>query len=227
MGLERDGSAIQREGTRRNVKEREGKRWGMKGKMIGSLIYLESDLRQKQGRTTNNHVQSQMNPLLDGGLLRPRRSPSLLVKKTHVQHGTQDVVIDLGPVMVKDLRRANTPAPNLVIRRAVVKGILIPTSMGLGVSLKLDLPLQHLVHDLDHIRLFPLLSSKKNTYMEIGGIGTLSVEGSVIGMIVFLDDRSNPVVQGVRRQGMSTGGNREQSHSCKIAVIGGEHDKKQ
>ena len=119
------------------------------------------------------------------------------------------------------------PSAPSVIRRAVVKGILIPTSMGLGISPKLDLPLQHLVHDLDHIRLFPPPSSKKNTYTEIGGVWTLPIEGSAIGAVVFLGDRSNPVVQGVRRQGMSTGGNREQSHSRKIAVIGGEHDKKQ
>ena len=63
--------------------------------------------------------------------------------------------------------------------------------------------------------------------MEIGGVWTLPVEGSAIGAIVFLGDHSNPVVQGVRRQGMSTGGNREQSSGRKIAVIGGEHDKKQ
>ena len=63
--------------------------------------------------------------------------------------------------------------------------------------------------------------------MEIGGVWTLPIEGSAIGVVVFLGDRSNPVVQGVRRQGMSTSGNRKQSCGCKIAVIGGEHDKKQ
>ena len=119
-------------------------------------IHLETPLKN-----TNDHVRNQTNPLFKGGLLRPRRSPSLLVKKTHVQHGTQDVVIDLGPIMVKDLRRPNTLAPNLVIRRAVVKGILIPARMGLGISPKLDLPLQHSVHDLEHIRSFPPSSSKE------------------------------------------------------------------
>ena len=44
-------SAKKREETRRNAKEHDGTRWDMKGKMIGSLIYLESDLHQKQGRT--------------------------------------------------------------------------------------------------------------------------------------------------------------------------------
>ena len=167
-----------------------------------------------------------MNPLFKRGLLCPRRSPGLLVKKTHVQHGTQDVIIDLGPIMVENLRRLNTPTPNLVIRRTVFKGILIPTSIGLGVGPKLDLPLQHSVHDLDHIRSFPLLSSKRNTYTRIGGIGTLSIEGSVIGAIVLLGNRSNPMVQGVRRQGMSAGGNRKQSSGRKIAVVGGKHDDK-
>ena len=164
--------------------------------------------------------------MLFRSLLRPCRSPSLLVKKTHVQHGTQDVVIDLGPIMVEDLRRPNTPTPNLVIWRTVVKGILIPTSMGLGVGPKLDLPLQHSVHDLDHIRSFPPSSSKKNTYTGISGIWTLSIEGAVIGAVVLLGDRSNPVIQGIRHQGMGTRGNREQSCGCKIAVIGGRHNEK-
>ena len=99
--------------------------------------------------------------------------------------------------------------------------------MGLGVRPKLDLPLQHSVHDLDHIRSLPLLSSKRNTYTRIGGIWTLSIEGPVIGTVVLLGDRPNPVVQGIRRQGMSTRGDRKQSSSRKVAVIGGEHDEKQ
>ena len=155
-----------------------------------------------------------------------RRSPSLLVKKTHVQHGTQDVVVDLSTIMVEDLRRPNTPAPNLVVRRAVIKGVLIPASMGLGIGPKLDLPLQHSVHDLDHIRSIPQFSSKRNTYTGIGGIWTLSIEGLVVGTIVLLGDRPNPVIQGIRRQGMSAGGDRKQSSGRKIAVIGGEHDEK-
>ena len=48
----------------------------------------------------------------------------------------------------------------------------------------------------------------------------------VIGVVVLLGDCSNPVIQGVRRQGTSTGGNRKQSSGRKITVIGGEHDKK-
>ena len=63
--------------------------------------------------------------------------------------------------MVEDLRRPNTPAPNLVVQRAVIKGVLIPASMGLGIGPELDFPLQHSVHDLDHIRLFPPSSSKE------------------------------------------------------------------
>ena len=48
----------------------------------------------------------------------------------------------------------------------------------------------------------------------------------VIGVVVLLGDCSNPVIQRVRRQGMSTGGNRKQSSGRQIAVIGGKHDEK-
>ena len=120
---------------------------------------------------TNDHVRNQTNPLLDRDLLRPRRSPGLLIEESRVQHGAQDVVVDLSPIMMQNLRRTNIPAPNLVIRRTVVQGILIPASMGLGVSPKLDLPLQHSVHDLEHIRSIPLSLSKETHMRRLVGYG--------------------------------------------------------
>ena len=128
---------------------------------------------------------------------------------------------------MKDLRRPDAPAPNLVVRRTIIKSVLIPTSMGLGIGPELDLPLQHSVHDLNHVRSIPPFSSKGNTYARISGIWTLSIEGPVIGTVVLLGDRPNPVIQGIRRQGMRTRGDREQSSGRKVAVIGGKHDKKQ
>ena len=86
--------------------------------------------------------------MFDRHRLGPSRSPSLLVKKALVERLAKDLVVELGTIVMEDLQGANTPSPNLILRRTILPGVLITTELDLMVIAHLNFPLQHPINDL-------------------------------------------------------------------------------
>ena len=73
---------------------------------------------------------------------------SVLTHKALQDHGVENFIIDVRPIVVQDLGRVDALPPDLIITRTLAKSILIPTAKVLCQSSHLDLPLQHTVDNL-------------------------------------------------------------------------------
>ena len=114
--------------------------------MTDLLVCLKATLQNP-----NYHVRRQPKSLLNREEFRPSRRPILLVEKTLGQHLMKNAIVDLGPIIMKNLGRADAPSPDLIFRGTIGQDVLIPTTKSVGTSTHLDLPLHHPIDDLKHV----------------------------------------------------------------------------
>jgi len=114
-------------------------------RMMDLIVHSEAPLKK-----SNNHVGNKADSVFNRRRLSPSGIPSLLVEKALIEHLTKDLIVKLGTIMMEDLRRSDTPPPNLIFGRTIFQGVLIPTECGLMVIAHLDFPLQHLTNDLQN-----------------------------------------------------------------------------